>query len=226
MYTYTVGVGAGGKKKTLRQTGLTVCIVLWCVRLGTFLYSRMLRDGKDSRFDNVKKDKWRFAFYWTLQGLWNIIVGLPVYVSNVYVDAGGSALNIIDYIGFALFVLGFLVEIVSDYQKLKFRSISSNKEKYICSGMWSISRHPNYFGEILLWVGIFIVSSNTYSVPGQYICVLSPLLTAFLLVFVSGIPLLENHSNEKFGKLDEYKKYKETTPVLIPFIGRRGDAKF
>ena len=131
--------------------------------------------------------------------------------------------KVLDYIGSILFICGFTFETIADYQKLKFRSESKNKDKFIKSGLWKYSRHPNYFGEILLWFSFALIGFSGSHSLGVFI---TPVFVALLLIFVSGIPLLEKAADDKFGNNDEYKTYKLSTPVLIPIFGRAGDAMF
>ncbi|CAE7448409.1 putative hypothetical protein [Symbiodinium microadriaticum] len=140
-------------------------------------------------------------------------------------DMGPSELTVLDYVGISLWVVGFLLETIADLQKQQWSMIKADK-KFIKTGLWSISRHPNYFGEITLWVGIAITTSCSFVYPAQWMALLSPAFVAFLLVHVSGIPLLEKAADEKWEQDEEYRKYKESVPVLIPFVGRKGDAKF
>jgi steroid 5-alpha reductase family enzyme len=140
-------------------------------------------------------------------------------------------LNHLDIVGMTMWVVGFAFEVIADEQKNQWRISREHKKSdsalpFINSGLWSISRHPNYFGEIFLWSGVFISACNSFTTPYHYLAIISPLLTATLLIFVSGIPLLEKASDKKFADNAEYKKYKSSTPVLVPFIGRRGDAAF
>lgn len=116
---------------------------------------------------------------------------------------------------------------MADYQKSVFKRNSANSDRWIQSGLWSISRHPNYFGEILLWIGIALSAFGGLGHRARSsIVFLSPIFVTLLLIFVSGIPLLEQKATKKYGDNDEYVKYKRTTPVLVPLIGRKGDAMF
>jgi steroid 5-alpha reductase family enzyme len=131
--------------------------------------------------------------------------------------------KVLDYIGCVLFFCGFLCETIADIQKLRFRSNPENKEKFIKSGLWKYSRHPNYFGEILLWLAFALIA---LSGSQSYFVFISPVFVALLLIFVSGIPLLEKSADERFGDSEEYQIYKKSTPVLIPIIGCAGNSKF
>ena len=120
-------------------------------------------------------------------------------------------LNIAFFTGLTLFVLGFSIEIIADYQKTKFRSISENKNKFITSGLWSKSRHPNYIGEIILWLGISVMSfSNLEGL--QYITLISPIFTYWLIVYISGVSILEKSGQEKWGHLKDCLLYTSPSP--------------
>lgn len=212
--------------RSLRQRILTACVQIWAVRLGTYLYSRIVKHGgSDSRFVEIKGNPPRFFVAWTLQGVWCFVTALPLLILNQAVDS--NPLGMMDYIGIALWAVGFLLEVVADLQKSAFRSQDANRDKFIRQGLWSLSRHPNYFGEILCWLGLCLSCTqgmNFY--PQQLVAFLSPTFVAFLLIHVSGIPLIEKSSDYRWGKMVEYQEYKLKTPVLIPFVGRRGCAPF
>lgn len=213
-------------KVTARQTVLASFVVIWSIRLGWFLFSRIhSNNGIDSRFTVIKQSRPRFLLAWTLQGVWVWITLLPVVILNQSKETIG--LDVMDYIGAALWIVGFSIEVVADAQKNAFRKKAANKDKWISSGLWSISRHPNYFGEILLWIGIALSAfSGLGCRPNTAFVFLSPTFVTLLLIFISGIPLLEERSNRKFVGNDEFLSYKMKTPVLVPFLGRKGDAKF
>lgn len=206
----------------MRQVILSSFVAIWAARLGWFLYTRIHNNnGIDSRFENLKKDNFKFWTAWTMQGLWVFTCLFPVLkLSQLQVL---TPLTTLDYAGFGLWASGFIFEIIADHQKRKFRENPENKGKFIDSGLWSISRHPNYFGEILLWTGISLAAYSGTKSPLVFI---SPVFVSLLLVYISGIPLLEKSADEKFGGDKKYQDYKKNTPVLIPFIGRKGDATF
>ncbi|XP_070492994.1 uncharacterized protein [Chironomus tepperi] len=201
---------------------LNLLVMFWTVRLGAFLFTRIKNNnGVDSRFTEIKKNNYRFFMTWTLQGVWVFLTLLPLFITSQREKI--FQFKVLDYIGFTLYICGFLCETIADYQKLKFRSDSENKEKFMKSGLWKYSRHPNYFGEILLWTSFALIAFSGSQSYGVFI---SPVFVALLLIFVSGIPLLEKSADAKFGNNEEYKIYKKSTPVLVPFIGRAGDAMF
>jgi len=198
-------------------------IITWAVRLGLFLFTRILKDGQDRRFNKARDDPKILFVYWTLQGVWVFITLLPSLI--MITEKRQSNLNFQDMLGWTLWIVGFLMEVVADYQKSQFRSIPANQDKFISTGLWSISRHPNYFGEILLWFGLFISASSSFTNWYQYLTILSPTFVYYLITRKSGIPLLERHAQTKWGRLIDYQKYVQDTPVLIPslFWKKRGN---
>ena len=202
-----------GHRSDLRSLLIAVFILVWALRLGSFLFLRILKDTEDRRFSEWKKSFPMFLRVWTLQGLW-------VFLTSVAGVTAISSRKIIDpdiflYIGSLLWVFGFLFESIADYQKRKFRS--ENQNQFIQTGLWSLSRHPNYFGEIVLWSGIALIAFPALT-GVQCVSLVSPVFVFLLLTRVSGVPILEKHADETWGKKKEYKKYKEKTPVLFPRI--------
>lgn len=207
-----------------RQLLCTGAVIIWTLRLGSFLFGRICNNsGVDSRFTVIKPAFFRFLGAWTLQGLWVFLTALPVYAINTRVSA--EPLTVRDAIGVGLWLFGFTFEVVSDQQKTVWHNTASNAGKFINTGLWAWSRHPNYFGEITLWTGVFVLASTSFT-PGMWSSILSPLFVALLLIYVSGIPMLERAGHKRWGPLPSYKAYKLSTPVLIPLVGRTGDAKF
>ena len=190
-------------------------IIIWAVRLGSFLFMRIHKDKKDGRFDSIKTSFSQFFMTWTLQGMWVFICSSAALVAIA--SPTGVVINIIFFLGLALFVLGFAVEVIADNQKTKFRSIPENKDQFINEGLWARSRHPNYFGEITLWTGITVMGISTFE-GMNYLAIFSPIFSYLLLVYVSGVRMLEFRGQRKWGHLDEYNTYKKNTPKLIPKI--------
>ena len=190
-------------------------IMIWAIRLGSFLFMRIARDGKDKRFNLIKTSFSRFFMTWTLQGMWVFICSSSALVAIT--SPTGVIVNNVFILGFLLFFAGFVIEVIADNQKSKFRSIKENRDSFINEGLWSRSRHPNYFGEIILWLGITVMSISSFS-GINYLAIFSPIYTYLLLNYISGIRILEARGNEKWGHLDEYNNYKENTPKLIPKI--------
>ena len=190
-------------------------IMIWAIRLGSFLFMRIVRDGKDKRFNLIKTSFSRFFMTWTLQGMWVFICSSSALVAIT--SPTGVIVNNVFILGFLLFFTGFVIEVIADNQKSKFRSIKENRDSFINEGLWSRSRHPNYFGEIILWLGITVMSISSFS-GINYLAIFSPIFTYLLLNYISGVRILEARGNEKWGHLDEYNNYKENTPKLIPKI--------
>ena len=188
------------------------CIAVWAIRLGSFLFLRIHKAGEDRRFRTIKPNFTRFLMTWTLQGMWVSMCLLCVLTALSSIT--GVIMNNLFFVGLVIYVLGLVIEIVADQQKTVFRREPKNKDKFITTGLWSLSRHPNYLGEILLWSGIAIMSVS--SLQGlQYLTLISPLFVYILLVYISGIRLLENQAEKKWGHLDSYKEYVKNTPSLF-----------
>uniref|UniRef100_A0A8D2J128 Steroid 5-alpha reductase C-terminal domain-containing protein n=2 Tax=Varanus komodoensis TaxID=61221 RepID=A0A8D2J128_VARKO len=148
-----------------------------------------------------------------MQGIWVFITLLPTLLLNL--EKNGKPLGFWDYLGWSIWAVGFTTEAVADQQKWHFRSNPDNADKFIQSGLWAYSRHPNYLGEILLWTGLF-VSATSVLHGWQYVSVLSPLLVWFLLSHVSGVPILEKAAMKKWGKQAAFQAYLRETPMLWP----------
>ena len=188
------------------------CVAIWAIRLGSFLFMRIHKAGEDRRFRDIKPNFTRFFMTWTLQGMWVSMCLLCVLTALS--SYSGIIVNNIFYIGLMIFISGFIIEVLADHQKTVFRKDLKNKDKFISTGLWSYSRHPNYFGEILLWLGIAVMSFS--SLEGfQYFTLISPIFVYILLVYISGIRMLENQANKKWGHLDSYKEYLKNTPRLF-----------
>jgi steroid 5-alpha reductase family enzyme len=190
-------------------------IIVWAVRLGSFLFMRVHKDKKDGRFDSIKTSFSQFFMTWTLQGMWVFICSSAALVAIA--NPTGVPINILFMIGLALFILGFVIEIIADNQKSAFRSIPENKDIFINEGLWARSRHPNYFGEITLWTGITVMGISSFE-GMNYLALFSPIFSYLLLNYVSGVRMLEYRGHKKWGHLHAYKVYKESTPKLIPKI--------
>ena len=204
--------GASLEPRTLIIIGM---VSFWALRLGIFLFIRVLKVGEDRRFREAKKSFSKYLVWWTMSALWVFLTtanALTIIINNKKLVN-----QPIFYLGLLIWFIGILFEIIADEQKRRFRLNEKNRGKYISSGLWSISRHPNYFGEIILWIGIAIISLPTLS-GFQYVTLISPLFIYLLLTRISGVNLLEESSDKKWGDLPEYEQYKKETPVLVPFI--------
>ena len=195
---------------------IVLLITIWAVRLGSFLFMRIHKDGEDKRFRSIKPSSTQFFMTWTLQGLWVSLCSMCALTAIA--SESGVVLNALFYLGIGLFILGFSIEVIADNQKTKFRSVPENRNKFITTGLWAKSRHPNFFGEIVLWTGIAVISVS--SLEGlQYITLISPVFTYLLLVYVSGVRMLEARADKQWGHEEEYIKYKSTVPTLIFKLG-------
>jgi len=196
-----------------RSCLLAIMVCIWAGRLGSFLFARIHKAGSDQRFDNLKTSFVRFFGAWTLQGLW-VTFTLAAALAGI-TSAKREPIGILAIVGVSIWLAGFLFEAVADHQKSTFKKNPDNREKFIKSGLWSISRHPNYFGEIILWIGVSIVAIPVLQ-GWQWATLSSPFFVALLLIRVSGIPLLEKKADEKWGGQADYESYKQNTAVLVP----------
>ena len=191
---------------------IVLLITFWALRLGSFLFMRIHKDGEDKRFRSIKPSATQFFMTWTLQGLWVSLCSMCALTAIS--SESGVVVNALFYIGLALFIYGFSIEIIADKQKSRFRSIPENRDSFITTGLWAKSRHPNYFGEIVLWTGIACISFS--SLKGmQYLTLISPIFTYLLLVYVSGVRMLEARADKKWGNDQIYIKYKDETSKLL-----------
>jgi steroid 5-alpha reductase family enzyme len=201
-----------------RAAVIGVLVLIWCARLGSFLFRRVKRDGKDGRFDDIKPQWGRFLMAWTFQGLWVFMTLLAALLAITSPAAAGW--DLLASLGLLLWILGFSIEVIADRQKSAFRSDPANRGRFITAGLWAWSRHPNYFGEIVLWTGIALMATPTFE-AWQWLGWLSPLFVIWLLMKVSGVPLLEQRADASWGGQAEYEAYKARTPVLLPRPPRR-----
>ncbi len=188
-------------------------VVLWAARLGGYLFQRVMKHGKDDRFDELKTDFARFLNTWTLQGLWVVLTAALAWVAITSDRKVG--LDAFFWVGLLVWALGITIETVADVQKTRFKADPANKGRFINTGLWSRSRHPNYFGEITLWVGVAIVALPVLQ-GWQWAALVSPVFVALLLIKGSGVPPLEEKADRKWGGQSDYEAYKRNTPVLVP----------
>ncbi|MDA3850124.1 MAG: DUF1295 domain-containing protein [Spirochaetaceae bacterium] len=200
----------GGYTIRLLPLLITLGIMLWALRLGSYLFYRILKIGKDDRFDERRGNVVEFAKFWILQMIAVWVIMLP---STLFLNGGTNpSLGIASYIGIGLFIIGLLIEAISDMQKFNFKM--KNRDHRMSQGLWKWSRHPNYLGEILVWWGLFIVVAPSLG-DLQWIAIIGPTFITLLLLFVSGIPLLEEAADKKYGEKKEYRDYKAKTSLLI-----------
>lgn len=190
---------------------------LWALRLASFLLIRIFKMKKDKRFDGVRENFWKFGQFWLFQAITSWIIMVPaIYV----ISKNPVSFNKASLWGVIIWIIGFLFETISDIQKYKFSNNVANKDRWISEGLWAFSRHPNYFGEITMWIGVYL-AAMPYLTNGQtFIALISPLWISYLLIFVTGLPKLEDYADNKWGNISEYKRYKKQTPILVPKIFR------
>ena len=202
----------------LRSIISIIFVMIWAIRLGIFLFKRVIKVGEDKRFEHAKKSFSKFLMFFNISALWVFLT--IVNVLTMIINNSDSVTDLFFIIGVSIAIIGFIIEVVADMQKRKFRTNISNKGQFISSGLWSISRHPNYFGEMMIWVGMSFVTIPIL-IGWQFITLISPIFVIFLLTKVSGINLLEASANDKWGADKNYQDYKDKTSVLIPFLGSK-----
>lgn len=202
-----------------RSLLLLALVIIWAARLGTFLFRRIRKAGKDDRFDELKPSFVRFLAVWTVQGLW-VSLTLAAALAAITTEAR-EPLGLLALVGLAIWIVGFGIEAIADWQKSRFRADPANKGRYIASGLWAWSRHPNYFGEIVLWVGVAVIALPVLA-GLQWLTLVSPVFVALLITRISGVPMLERKADERWGGEPDYESYKARTPVLIPRPPRAG----
>jgi steroid 5-alpha reductase family enzyme len=193
-------------------------VVIWAARLGSFLFLRIRAEGEDRRFRDIKKSFPRFLLTWSIQGLWvsfSLAAALAAITTTVRADLGVFAI-----VGALVWLFGFGIEVIADQQKSRFKSDPANEGRFIRGGLWSWSRHPNYFGEIVLWIGVMIIALPVLR-GWQWIALISPVFITVLITRISGVPMLEKRADEKWGGQPDYEAYKDHTSVLVPMPPKR-----
>jgi steroid 5-alpha reductase family enzyme len=203
-----------------QQVLVASLVIVWAARLGSFLFRRIQRDGKDGRFDDIKPNFMRFLNVWSIQGLW---VSLTSAAAVALILSEPEGFSWFVAIGALVWLAGFVFEVTADNQKSAFRKDPANKEKFISEGLWSISRHPNYVGEITLWIGVALMAVPFLS-GWQWVAMISPVFVFLLLRFVSGVPMLEKRADAKWGDDPAYQAYKANTPMLFPGLSSNSQA--
>ncbi len=196
-----------------RGLAAATMVAVWAVRLGSFLFKRIRSEGKDGRFDGIKADSVRFFAAWTTQGLWVLLTAAAALV--IVTTETRRDLEWVGYAGIAIWVTGFAIEVTADRQKAVFRRDPANAGKFITTGLWAWSRHPNYFGEITLWTGMAILALPVLN-GWQWVVLVSPVFVYVLLTRISGIPMLEARGDKRWGDDPAYRRYKDVTPLLVP----------
>ena len=192
---------------------IAIMIFLWAGRLGSFLFRRIHTAGGDQRFDHIKVSSSRFFLAWTLQGAWVVMTSCAALTTILSVEQ--RTVGAIYVIGAVMWLAGFAIEVIADQQKSRFRADPANAGRFINVGLWARSRHPNYFGEILLWAGIAVMAIP-YLSGTQWVVMLSPLFVYALLTRMSGIPTLVRRGEELWGDDPAYQTYVANTPRLLP----------
>ena len=216
---FSLWAGSRSEPISSRELIVSLLVVIWSLRLSSFLYLRIHRTGKDGRFDKLKTSSIRFLVPWTIQGLWVFLTMIVVIVINSQADSA-PALGVWDGIGLSIWILGFGIEVIADNQKTIFNTEPDNQGKWIDSGLWSYSRHPNYLGEILLWTGIAFFGISCFT-GLERVAWISPIFIYLLLTKISGTPILDKRALEKWGDDPEYQKYRVNTPALIPRLNKK-----
>ena len=193
---------------------ISLAILIWTLRLGSFLLKRVMDAGEDKRFRTIKTNPTQFFMTFNLSALWVVICSLCALTA---VSNGVLEVKPIFYMGLLIFIIGFLIEVIADNQKTAFRAVPENANSFITTGLWSVSRHPNYFGEVTLWLGIAMMSLP-YLEGVQYWTLISPIFSFVLIYFVSGVRMLEARANVKWGENKEYLDYVKKTPIFFPKI--------
>ena len=196
-----------------RSALLVGLVMVWAARLGTFLFRRVRTSGKDSRFDDLKPSLARFLNVWVIQGLWVTLTAGAAWAAIT--SATRAPFDALTIVGLLVWMLGFGIEVTADLQKSRFRAEPANKGRFINTGLWSWSRHPNYFGEITLWFGVALIALPAL-VGWQLVTLISPVFVFLLITRVSGVPLLEKHADKTWGGQADYEAYKARTSVLVP----------
>jgi steroid 5-alpha reductase family enzyme len=197
----------------LRKAIVNLLVIIWGLRLSVHIMLRNKDQGEDFRYKAWRK-QWKFFFLrsylqiFLLQGFFMLLISAPIWFINFH---KGGTLGIWDSLGLLLFGAGFITEAIADYQLSEFKRTTSNKGKLIKTGLWAVSRHPNYFGEALLWWGI---SFYALSFPYGWYTLISPVLITLLLRFVSGVPMLE----KKLQHHSDWERYKSSTAPFVPFV--------
>lgn len=199
---------------------IIVCLVsIWGIRLSTHIYKRHKKTKEDNRYVTLRAEWTKYpklqiyTKIFLLQGFLLMLVAIPILVNIVFGNT--IQINSLPFIvGISIWIIGFSFESIADWQLKKFISNPLNAGKIMDTGLWKYSRHPNYFGEILLWWGIWL---STVQTPLWHIALIGPITITFLIVKVSGIPLSEKALSEKPG----FGVYKEKTSILIPWFTKK-----
>jgi steroid 5-alpha reductase family enzyme len=209
----TLGAVVVASEPNSAQCLIAIMIFIWAGRLGSFLFRRIHAAGGDQRFDHIKVSSSRFFVAWTLQGTWVVMTSCAAVTAILSPEQ--PFLGPVYIVGAVMWVTGFVVEVIADRQKSRFRADPANTGQFINMGLWARSRHPNYFGEILLWAGVAVMAIP-YLSGVQWVVMLSPLFVYALLTRISGIPTLARRGEQLWGDDRAYEAYLRKTPRLVP----------
>lgn len=193
---------------------LMIMVLIWATRLGSFLLYRVIKNGKDARFDAMRGNFIKFGKFWLAQAVTVWVMMIPSMFA--FASSAQSSSTVLLVVGLSLWAIGLICEGTADIQKLVFSSNPNNKKKWIESGIWKYSRHPNYFGEILVWIGVYCSALVTLSSLQSTVGLVSPLFITILLLFISGVPILEKSADKRWGDNASYRRYRARTSLLIP----------
>jgi steroid 5-alpha reductase family enzyme len=197
---------------TAPSLAATLMVVLWGLRLAGYLFFRIMRMKRDKRFDGIREHFWKFFQFWFFQGVVVWVILLPVIL---WFGASGPW-NLWMTIGLLVWAAGLVIETIADAQKFRFKSQPGGGGHWVDTGLWRLSRHPNYFGEILCWWGVFFFVSRDLG-PWVWAGAIGPVTLTAILLFFTGIPTLEKSASEKFAGNPEYQAYRERTRLLVPW---------
>lgn len=203
-----------------RQIINSALTMLWSGRLGAFLVNRIGADHVDVRFDSVRDKPMRFLVFWVVQMAWCFLTAFPLYTLLVRDDTRNDQGTTLDYFSWALWIFGFSIEVIADMQKRAFRFNPANHGKFITSGLWSYSQHPNYAGEMIMAFAMWLSSSQSFTSTEALVTFSSPVFVWYLLKHVSGVKLLDGIARKRWGNDPSYAAYCARTPVLFPFLSR------
>ena len=200
-----------------RQVLITLLVLIWGFRLFVHILSRN-RGGKETFKYALYRKRWirnfhakSYIYIYVFQAILIIVISVPVILVNNHYE---TELNWVDHAGLLLWSFGFLVEVLADYQLHLFKKIRGKEKRFMTEGLWKYSRHPNYFGEMVMWWGLFLIA---FSTPYGWYAIISPITVIVLILFISGIPLLER----KYSKNAEYKEYAAKTSIFIPWFSKK-----
>ena len=201
-----------------RSLIIAAVIIVWALRLGPFLYFRIKNAGGDRRFHSIRNSFPTFFMTWTLQGAWVYLTSCAALAAVT--SSNTAALDGMLFVGLGIWAFGFVVEVAADRQKTAFRADPENARRFISSGLWAWSRHPNYFGEIVLWAGVAVMAYPALA-GWQILTLFAPLWVLLQMTAISGTRMLEARANKAWGDDPDYQAYKKRTPLLMLWPPRK-----